>query len=534
MRRFFRSATFFLVPLVILMLSLALADVPNGKQVRACHASPNADCLIAISVALYLEDAPESGDPRNTLGLIALGRIDEARAISSTMKDMPPVHHLLLTRAFARLKLRQALAQGGNLREIVRQTPDIDAGQLHLTALNLLGQNVDGFPNDVSPRPPGARERAIVAEIATLILELADGMSAEGARIYLAHAANLFSELGDTDGVRRAVALLPPGSDLVPLSQRAFEVGGVDELLTQLERLGAMRPTNLLRAAGAVSDPNRTTGLINRAYIMAESQEPWPDFEMMKRAVERSRELDHVEQAILLARDMAKQAFEARSPFPAFDNLDAAHALLVAGAERDEVVASLDRAKGFFPTDPDAQMAFGLVGGPMRWEASGLKDEAMAKLAYLSARLGDLDRAKRALAQVDDPMNWHGLDDASMQRPAIDAILDFAAQRLPPDEHAFLVGQTIRMAVTQERPEADHAWALRRARLLFEAGGVEGKHAGAVHTAIAIVAWQMGDEVLKAAVLSRMAQWALDTHDPADILSTGILFAALGHAPEDL
>jgi hypothetical protein len=533
MRRPNFSTSRILAPLASVLLSLTCIEPANGAEIAACHDTSSADCLIDVGVALYLEGAPEIDDPRGALGLIALGRIDEARAISSTMKDLPPVHRLLLEEAFARLELQQALAQGGDLREILRQIPDINAGQLHLTELNLLGQDVDGFPANVSLRAPGPPEHAMVAEIATLIVELAGSMRADGAGIDLAHAANLFAELGDTAGVRRAVALLPPGNGPVRLSQRAFEVGGVDELLTQLDRLGAVQPTDILRAAGAAQDSNRAMALIKRAYTMAKSQEPWPDFEMMKRAVDCSAELGHVEQAMLLARDMAKQAFDARSPFAAFDNLDAAHALLVAGAERDEVVASLDRAEGFFPTDPDAQMAFGLVGGPMRWEASGLKDEAMAKLAYLSARLGELDRAKRALAQVDDPMNWHGLDDASMQRPAIDAILDFAAQRLPPDEHAFLVSQTIRMAVTQERPEADHAWALRRARLLFEAGGVEEKHAGAVHTAIAIVAWQTGDEVLKAAVLSRMAQWALDTHDPADILTAGILFEVLGPAPEN-
>lgn len=528
-----RATSRFLAPLAFVVLSLARIEPANGAEVVACHDTPNADCLIAIGVALYLEGASEIDDPRNALNLIALGRIDEARAISTTMKDMPPVHRLALKTALARLELRQALAQSGNLREIVQQTPDIDAGLLHLTALNLLSQDVDGFPNDVSLRVPGPREQAIVAKIATLILELADSMRAGRARIYLPHAANLFAELGDTAGVRQAVVLLPPGSGPVELSRLAFEVGGVDELLAQLDRLGPLQPTDLLTAAGAAQDPNRAMGLVNRAYTMAKSQEPWPDFEMMNRAVDRSRELGHIEQAMRLARDMAKQASETRYPFAAFANLDAAQALLVAGAERDEVAASLDRAEGLFPSDPDARVAFGLASGAMRWEASGLKDEAMAKLAYLSARLGDLDRAKRALVQVDDPMNWHGLDDASMQRPAIDALLDFAAQRLPPDEHAYLVGQTIRMAVVQERSEADHAWALRRARLLFEAGGMEGKHAGAIHTAIAVVAWQTGDEVLKSAALSRMARWALDTHDPADILSAGILTEALGKAPKN-
>jgi hypothetical protein len=423
------------------------------------------------------------------------------------------------------------LGQGEDLRRIVRQTPGIGAGVLHLTALNLLGHDVDGFPDDASLRPPGPKERALVAEIAATIIKKTGGMRAEGAHIYLADAANLYAEIGDSVGVQRAVALLPWGDGSVMLSQLAFEVGGVNEIVADLDRLGLLKPTNLLAAAGAAHDPKQAKAFIERAYTIAAGREPWPDFRTVGRVVERSRTLGYADQALTLARKTAVLASVTRFPFEAFANLDAAQALLDAGARSDEVRTGLDRAERLFPSDPDTVVAFGLVGGPMSWERAGLQDEAMAKLAYLNARLGDMDGAKRALDRTKDPTQWHGLDDMSMPRPTIDTILDFAAQRLTADEHAYLVGQTVRMAAILERPATDHDWALRRARILFETGEIEGKHAEAIYTAIAVVAWQTGDEALKSAALARMARWALHARDPAGILAAGILFEALRQPP---
>lgn len=496
-----------------------------------CRDRPDADCLIDIGVALYLDSRLENADPKLVSSLISVGRIDEARAVSSVIKNARPVFRSLIEGAFTRLQLRRALAQGEDIRGIIRETPGISAGILHLTALNLLGHDVDGFPDDVSLHPPGPKERALVADIAAAIIEKTNGMRAEGAHTYLADAANLYAEIGDAVGVREAIARLTPGDGIVLLSQQAFELGGVEEIVANLDRLGLLKPTNLLAAAGAAHDPKQARLFIERAYTIAAGQEPWPDFKAIGRVVERSRTLGHADQALALARKMAVLASETRFPFEVFANLDAAHALLDTGAGSEEVRTGLDRAERLFPADPDTVVAFGLVSGPMRWEGAGLKDEAMARFAYLNARLGDLDRAKRALERIEDTAQWHGLDDAPMPRPSIDAILDFAAERLSADEHAYLVGQTVRMAAILERPATDRDWSLQRARLLFETGDIAGKHADQIYTAIAVVAWQTGDEALKSAALTRRARWALDARDSPAILAAGILFEALRHPP---
>ncbi len=390
---------------LVALVGLALPGVKPAMaaEIADCRNLPDADCLIDIGVALYLQDQPHNADPRIVSRLISVGRIDEAHALSSAIEDARPVFRSLIEGAFTRLQLRRALGQGEDLRRIVRQTPGIGAGVLHLTALNLLGHDVDGFPDDVSLRPPGPKERALVAEIAAAIINKTDGMRAEGAHIYLADAANLYAEIGDSVGVQRAVALLPWGDGSVMLSQQAFEVGGVNEIVADLDRLGLLKPTNLLAAAGAAHDPKQAKAFIERAYTIAAGREPWPDFRTVGRVVERSRTLGYADQALTLARKTAVLASVTRFPFEAFANLDAAQALLDAGARSDEVRTGLDRAERLFPSDPDTVVAFGLVGGPMSWERAGLKDEAMAKLAYLNARLGDMDGAKRALDRTKDP-----------------------------------------------------------------------------------------------------------------------------------
>jgi hypothetical protein len=459
-----------------------------------------------------------------------VGRIAEARAIISTMSNAQPVVRVGLARTVARYQLREALAKGDNLREIVQEDPDIDSGLLHLTALNLLGQNVDGVPIASSPNPPGPVELAVVADIAALIVEQSEGKPPEIAQGNLVNAANLFALVGDSAGVQRSIQRMPPGDGVFQVSEQAFEVGGVEIIMAHLDQLGPMSFVNLLNAASAARDPELAMALIERAYTLEQTKERWPDFGGMQRTVLRSRELGYGDLALHLARDMAALASETRFPFEAFANLDAAHALLDAGAGPDEVSEALDRAEGLMPTDPDTHVAIGMVSGVMAWEASGLKDEAMATLAYLRARLGEIALAKRALEQVDDPLNWHGLDDAYMPRPAIDAILDLAALHMDADNHAFLVGQTIRMASVLERPATDHEWARRQAKRLFETGEPKGEHANAINSAIAFVASQVGDEALKAAALDRMARRALDSRDPTAIIEAGVQFEVLGRA----
>lgn len=513
-------------------LTLAVFRPALAAEVKECRTLPDADCLIEIGVSLRLGGKPGQANEVIASKLMSVRRFKEVREIVQHRTQVGADGRVGLGRRIARIQLLVLLEQGVDLEEAMRRVPNADAGILYLTALNLLGQDVDGGPGDQHVPSPAPQEGELVGRIATRIMEMREGQSNLGLAWNLSNAANLFAAVDDPDGARRAVAMLPAAGVSASLSEEAFRVGGAVELVATLDRLGILKPANMLVAAGAAQRPEDAQGLIARAFSVAAGQTPWPDFTTMYDAVRRSQGLGHTRQSLDLARRMAVLAVETRYPFEVFGNLDAARALLVAGADRSEVSASLDRAESLFPDNPSSIAAIGLVSGPMRWGGSGLEVEAKTQLASVSAGIGDLERAKRMLQGIDEPASWLGLDYPTLPRPAADELLAIAEQQLSPHDHAYVIGQFVRFASFLESPPANQEWALRRARDLFLTGEIEGRHAEAIFTAIILAGHREGDERLTADALARMAQWALDERDPRGLVSAGILFEVVGRSRE--
>jgi hypothetical protein len=332
---------------------------------------------------------------------------------------------------------------------------------------------------------------------------------------------NLYAGLGDREGVLDALRVARSrGSDLRGVFDDAYRVAGPEAVLDGVDLANRDNVIVLERAGSAEPDDAKAKAYLARAFEVHATREIWPDYGAMRRVVRRATERGLVADATAYARRMAELAgLDTENPFRAFGHLDAAAALLDAGAGHDEVRAELEQAWRMFPDRPDAVVAVGLVSGPMRWEAFGLGDEARGQSAEILLRMGDLDSAVAILATSKVPRDvWLGL--TMIELPALlrGSFVAAAFATLPSDEAQLFAAHLL----SRNRTES---WAPVTADLVERKAGDAEAWGAPLALALAEVRYAAGDIERGEAALQRAARAALEARDARRLLRTGGLMA---------
>ena len=245
-----------------------------------------------------------------------------------------------------------------------RDTPEVDAGVLWITGLDLLDRN----PYGTARRPeklPDENVLEVIKEIALQIEAFAHDKADRPKTSHLVYAAELLSALHDKGAALGALRQIPKAEDAhIRMSVDLITVVGVETALEIYHEAGGSSPHFLLNAAAAEERVERAEALFGEAFVAFSSESPWPDFSFMHRTVERAEEQEYSDLSLRLAREMAQKAKTTPANFPVFGHIYAARALSAAGAPEEEIRESIDLALGLFPDDPSTLMGFGLVSGP--------------------------------------------------------------------------------------------------------------------------------------------------------------------------
>lgn len=528
--------------LLILLVSVTLAAMivvlagethPDADEVTACRNNVTSDCLIGTGVLLMSQSRSQRTNTRPGSQLSSLNRFEQAQALyhqfaldSGSTEEAASVTAL---RATSTHQLLSALSKGLDLDEALVRVPYAHAGNLWLAGLKLLGDDPYGLRPFHSGEQPPPRNSSLVAAMASRIVLWVEIGSPKSSAWELEYAAELRARLGDRAGVLEVLQLMQSNAQSLRLSENVFKVAGVDTVLAMLQRSEESYPHSLLAAAGAAARNEGTEALLSEAFDIFANRKIWPEFGLMERVVLRSADLGYLTHAQSLAERMAALADTTEYPFEVFAHIHTAKSLYLAGAEPMDVKARLDVAESLFPADPSKVVAVGLIGGPMQWENSGLAREARWQIASVAANIGDLDRARRMLDGLDEPVTaWLGIVAENLPVPCLSQLMVFAQEQLQPHDYAYVAGQFARRAATSDRSAQHHVWALEMTRELASSGQTKGERSVQIHTSLARVSCDSGDEALCRQLAASMADEAFIRRDGAALVHAGYLFAVYG------
>lgn len=524
--------------LLALLVSILLAMIgglffwekdSSADQIAACRSNVTADCLLDIGVLLMSQKQSQRIDTRPGTQLAALGRLEDAQALFLQQAlDRGQTKEAASVTALRAISTHQLLAElnvGLDLEAALLEVPYAHVGNLWLAGLELLGEDPYGVRPFHSGEPPLPHSSSVVAAMASHIVLWVKTGSPKSSAWQLKYAAELRARLGDQAGVLEVLQQMEFNAQSAIFSEHVFRVAGVDAVLTMVQQSEGSYPHSLLVAAGAESDSERAEALLSKAFDIFANRKVWPDFGLMERAVRRGADLGYLTHARSLADRMAELADTTEYPFEVFAHIDTANALYFAGAEPTAVAARLDVAESLFPGDPSQVVAVGLIGGPMQWEKSGLAREARWQIASVAAYIGDIDRAKRMLDGLDEPVTaWLGFVAENLPVSSLSQLMVFAEQKLPPHDYAYVAGQFARFSATSERSTQHHEWALGLARDVATNGQIRGERSVQIYNALARVSFGAGDVALGRITLANMAEDALEKRDGAALINAGFLY----------
>lgn len=500
----------------------------------ACKAAPSAECLADLAVEAGLADRSPPAYLRDAAVLPKLGRFDQAQALADHMRkaqlasgSKAPEYDGLASHRIA------AHVRGGMTAEqAVAQVPDAHYGALWIAGLDLLGRNPYGLPkSETAVTEPATL--AAVAGLADALVTMDAGLNPQERSSALEYAAELRALLGDDDGAKAAVALLPKDlPDPLPLTAMLTLAVGPDVALSVCPSDTACRPY-ALRFAAAAALPEQAKALLTEAFDLAANAH-YPEGFRLRDVVQDAVDLGQADLALTLARRLADVASSRPGIFPVFNHLDAAHALQAAGADPAEVRAALARAKAELPGGAvDTIVGVGVVSGLIAWNGSGLGAEALRSMALIHARLGEVDQALSLIEQAGDPVYaWQEVLVADLPTATLDQFLAAAALSLPPEDFAFRRSALARdMLVSDAADAATRDWALALAQQALAQAPMQGAPALFTCKAVAVVADQTGDPALRDAALSHAARLALEMGDVQSLLHAASLWHAFAPKP---
>lgn len=501
---------------------------------NACKAAPSAECLADLAVQAGLADRAPPAYLREAAVLPKLGRFDQAQALADHMRkaqlasgSKAPEYDGLASHRIA------AHVRGGMTAEqAVAQVPDANHGALWIAGLDLLGRNPYGLPKSETAVTEPATLAAVTG-LADSLVAMDAGLNPHERSTALEYAAELRALLGDVAGAKAAVALLPKDlPDPLPLSARLTLAVGPDVALSVCPPNTACRPY-AMRFAAAAAPPEQARALLTEAFDLAANTH-YPEGFRLRDVVQDAVDLGQADLALTLARRLADVAATRPGIFPVINHLDAAHALLAAGADPAEVRAALARAKAELPGGAaDTIVGLDVVSGPIAWDGSGLGAEALRSMALIHAYLGEVDQALPLIEQAGDPVySWQEVLVADLPTATLDQLLAAASAALPPEDFAFRRAALARDVLLSGAPgAATRAWALALAQQALAAAPMQGAPALFTCEALAVVADKTGDPALRDAALSHAARLALETGDLQSLLHAASLWHAFAPKP---
>jgi hypothetical protein len=476
----------------------------------ACRASLSGACLADLAVEIGLQGTPPSPHSSGVTALRVTSRDAAAHALivrageleGKTTEEARRAADALL----AAPRLADAVRKGMSPADAYAAAPEVRYGDAYIAALDLLGN--DPYGSGFAVRPPTAADRAAVARFAELLVSLAGGLSGRPKEAALEYAAELHARLGQRDQASQIFLGIERDGDwngvVSPLLMDA-EIGAF--ALKQCRGLPDCRARVLQRAAMLAASDAEAEAMLREAFAIHLGQQGWPDFDKMGAIVDLAVSRKNPTLALALARDLDRLAQTRAGVFPSFPHIAAARALLLAGATEAEVRAALDRAEAEMPGSGRAVIGSGHMG-PITW-GGGIGSQARREQANLWARVGDLDRAARLMAGIEDPpYAWGEVLGPDLAPETLDQLLLAAEGALAGEEFLHLRAQTAAEMVWLNGSPAQRDWALRTVRDVLPAVDPGDDQALATCRAVARVAQGAGDDALWQAALTCAAETA--------------------------
>ncbi|MEM7007311.1 MAG: hypothetical protein AAF498_15650 [Pseudomonadota bacterium] len=468
--------------------------------------------------------------------LAQMGRIEDALALELRVvseKDRPPEDvEATVNRRLASHRITTAVRNGIDLDTAIERTPDVDAGVLWISALDLLGRNPYGVRS--GPRViPDDQILDVVSDMAERIARIAQEEPERPQTNHLMYAAELQTALGNRTEVLQLLEALPQTSDpLINPSEDLIRLVGSQDALRLYGEAGGSRHNILLTAASAETDLSLATEYLERAFTKFSSEEPWPDFDWMERTVERAANLGLQSLALELARGLGNHADTAPSAFPVFPHIRAARALMVASADEGEVQDRLERAQSFFPKNDREIVGIGVVSGAIVWSSSGLDAQARREIANLWARMGEIDATIQIMDGINDPVfAWNDMLTSEIPVENLDSLLDAASDALSGEEYAYIRAQHAQEMLFFGGAEEHQSWAQETATVLLQTAELDWGRAVLIYSTLTRIGARLGDQEIQTTALERMAEAALNSREFEDLISAGYRWQQSGLMP---
>ncbi|WP_146038055.1 hypothetical protein [Tabrizicola aquatica] len=357
-------------------------------------------------------------------------------------------------------------------------------------------------------------------------MSLADGLPGGQKEAALEYAAELYAHLGQRDQARQIFLGIERAGDwngiVSPMLMDA-ETGAF--ALKQCRGRPDCRVRVLHGAAMVAASETEAEAMLREAFAIHLGRQAWPDFTEMGEVVELAVSRKNPTLALAIARDLDRLAQTREGVFPSFPHIAAARALLLAGATVAEVRAALDRAEAEMPGSGGAVIGSGHMG-PITW-GGGIGSQARWEQANPWARLGDLDRAVRLMAGIEDPpYAWGEVLGPDLMPGTLDQLLPAAEDALAGAEFLHLRAQTAAEMVWFNGSPAQRDWALRSVRDVLPAVDPGDDQVLATCRAVARVAQGAGDDALWQAALTCAAETGIQRRDPGLLLDAASLWFA--------
>ena len=464
---------------------------------------------------------------REVTWLAQMGRFEAAHALEVRVEEGKgsslEAAKALADRRVASHKIASAVRSGRKLDEAVGEIPEVNAGVLWITALDLLDRNPYGGARRLEKLPDEGRLE-VVREIALQIEEFARDEADLPKTSHLVYAAELFAVEGDWDAALGALQKIPKAEDAhIRMSVDLITFVGVEAALEIYHEAGGSSPHFLLTAAAAEEDIERAEELYEEAFVAFSSITPWPDFSFMHRTVQHAAEQEHSDLSLSLAREMAQQAETTPANFPVFGHIYAARALSAAGAPAEEIRENIDLALSLFPDDPSTLMGLGLVSGPILWGKSGLEAEARRGIANLLARIGELEEAERLMEGLENPVfSWNDMLTSEIPAEHFDGLLLAASKTLNVHELAYVRAQLAAEIFRKDVSAAHREWAILTASEIAQSELVSGERAVWTYTSVLRVAQRANRSDLQEVAYDRIAESAITSGSYTDLIQAGL------------
>jgi hypothetical protein len=512
--------------LVLLTLTNSPAIRTKDANFTACKKETSAQCLTGLGVELAMGARSLPPYMREVGMLAQMGRIEDASALELRIlsgKDRPPKNvEAAVNGRLASHRITEAIRHGESLQTAMDATPALKPGALWISALDLLGRS----PYGASATPkvkPNDQTRSIVSNIADTIAILAENETERSRTSHLIYAAELQVALGNRDGAIQFLEALPRTENpLIFPTEDLVRLVGSQTVLRLYREAGGALPNILLTAAAAEPELALATEYLERAFSEFSSKDPWPDFSWMERTVNQAASLGLDELSLRLARELAIQTQTEPSAFPVFPHLNAARALMAAGASETEILETLVLAESFFPRDDSEIVGVGVVSGAIVWGGSGLDAQARREIANLRARLGDVGAAIQMMDGIDEPVfAWNDMLTSDIPLEHLEALLEAASDILSKEEHAYIRAQHAQELLFFGGTENQRSWALKTATDLLQGQQLNGDRAANIYSSLGRVGRKLNDPSIESLALINMAHVALNSRSFRDLIRAG-------------